>query len=118
LKDKPLVTGLAYAKRPQLLKALRGRECLGGADLVRPMLPMGARRIASDGFRFIGADRVERHLEGNLRHWKKGITAAFLEGLTSLLSANKRKALGYLSTEYQVAVLYLFGSRLEIPYYG
>jgi transposase len=45
------------------------------------------------------ADMVERHLEGILAHWRKGLTTAFLEGLNSLFSATKRKARGYCSVE-------------------
>ena len=64
------------------------------------------------------ADMVERHLEGILGHWKQGLTTAFLEGLNSLFSATKRKARGYRSTEYQIAMLYFVAGKLEIPYYG
>jgi transposase len=61
------------------------------------------------------ADMIERHLEGILGHWKKGLTTAFLEGLNSLFSATKRKARGYRSTEYQTAMLYFVAGKLEIP---
>ena len=36
----------------------------------------------------------------------------------SLFSATKRKARGYCSTEYQIAMLYFVAGKLEIPYYG
>ena len=61
---------------------------------------------------------VTRHLEGILGHWQQGLTTAFLEGLNSLFSATKRKARGYRSTEYQIAMLYFVAGKLEIPYYG
>jgi transposase len=64
------------------------------------------------------ADMVERHLEGILGHWKKGLTTAFLEGLNSLFSATKRKARGYRSTEYQTAMRYFVAGKLQVPYYG
>ena len=64
------------------------------------------------------ADMVERHLEGIWGHWKQGLTTAFLEGLNSLFSATKRKARGYRSSEYQIAMLYFVAGKLEIPYYG
>ena len=64
------------------------------------------------------AEMVERHLEGILGHWKQGLTTAFLEGLNSLFSATKRKARGYRSSEYQIAMLYFVAGKLEIPYYG
>jgi len=64
------------------------------------------------------AEMVERHLEGILGYWQHGLTTAFLEGLNSLFSATKRKARGYRSTEYQIAMLYFVAGKLEIPYYG
>jgi transposase len=63
------------------------------------------------------ADMVERHLEGILGHWKEGLTTAFLEGLNSLFSATKRKARGYRSPVYQIAMLYFVAGKLEIPFY-
>jgi len=63
------------------------------------------------------AAMVNRHLEGILGHWKAGLTTAFLEGLNSLFSATKRKARGYRSSEYLIAMLYLVAGKLEIPSY-
>jgi transposase len=63
------------------------------------------------------ADMVERHMEGILAHWKKGLTTAFLEGLNSLFSATKRKARGYKSSVYQIAMLYFVAGKLTIPCY-
>jgi len=57
-------------------------------------------------------------LKGILGHWKEGLTTAFLEGLNSLFSATKRKARGYRSSEYQIAMLYFVAGKLEIPHYG
>lgn len=63
------------------------------------------------------AEMVSRHLEGILGHWQAGLTTAFLEGLNSLFSATKRKARGYRTSEYQVAMLYFVAGKLEIPCY-
>ena len=63
------------------------------------------------------AEMVSRHLEGILGHWKQGLTTAFLEGLNSLFSATKRKARGYRTSEYQIAMLYFVAGKLEIPCY-
>jgi transposase len=123
LKDKPLVTGLAYAMRLELQKAyasanlsqarsrfnawcrwVRGEAEALSSGLLEPMRK--------------AAEMVERHLEGILGHWKQGLTTAFLEGLNSLFSATKRKARGYRSTEYQIAMLYFVAGKLEIPFYG
>jgi transposase len=44
------------------------------------------------------AKSIERNLEGILAHWKQGLTTAFMEGLNSVFSAQKCKALGYRSS--------------------
>ena len=61
------------------------------------------------------AEMIERHLEGILEHWTAGITNAFLEGLNSLFSATKRKARGYRTTRYFIAMLYFVAAKLNIP---
>ena len=63
------------------------------------------------------AEMITRHLEGILGHWKEGLTTAFLEGLNSVFSATKRKARGYRSSVYQIAMLYFVAGKLEIPHY-
>jgi transposase len=63
------------------------------------------------------ADMVESHMEGILAHWKEGLTTAFLEGLKRLFSATKRKARGYKSSVYQIAMLYFVAGKLPIPCY-
>ena len=123
LKDKPLVTGLAYAMRLELQRAYESASArVARSRFVKwcQWVRMEAEAMASgllDPMRK-AADMVERHLEGILAHWKEGLTTAFLEGLNSLFSATKRKARGYRSTEYQIAMLYFVAGKLEIPYYG
>lgn len=123
LKDKPLVTGLAYAMRLELQKAYAAtsvqvarRRFVNWCQWVR----LEAEALANGLLEPMrkAADMVERHLEGILGHWRAGLTTAFLEGLNSLFSATKRKARGYRSTEYQTAMLYFVAGKLEIPYYG
>lgn len=123
LKDKPLVTGLAYSMRLQLQRAyatasvteartrfvawcawVRAEAKAMTSGLLEPMRQ--------------AADMIERRLEGILGHWKQGLTTAFLEGLNSLFSATKRKARGYRSIEYQTAMLYFVAGKLQVPYYG
>ena len=123
LKDKPLVTGLAYAMRLELQAAYASRTagqargrfqdwcCWVRAEA--QALPSGLLEPMRKA-----AAMVERHLEGILAHWTQGLTTAFLEGLNSLFSATKRKARGYRSTEYQIAMLYFVAGKLPIPYYG
>jgi len=123
LKDKPLVTGLAYAMRLQLQRAYAATSVTAArsrfvawCDWVRAeasALTSGLLEPMRQA-----ADMIERRLEGVLGHWKQGLTTAFLEGLNSLFSATKRKARGYRSTEYQTAMLYFVAGKLEIPYYG
>ncbi|MDR0532762.1 MAG: ISL3 family transposase [Verrucomicrobiales bacterium] len=61
------------------------------------------------------ARMVESHLSGILAHWSSSVTNAFLEGLNSLFSATKRKARGYRSTRYFIAMLYFTAAKLNIP---
>jgi transposase len=63
------------------------------------------------------AKMVLRHLPGILAHWKEKITNAFMEGLNSVFSATKRRARGYTSSEYLIAILYLVAGKLRIPFH-
>jgi transposase len=123
LKDRPLVTGLAYAMRLELQKAYGS----GTVAQARARFQSWSRWVKAEAEALTSgllepmrkaAAMVERHLEGILGHWQQGLTTAFLEGLNSLFSATKRKARGYRSTEYQIAMLYFVAGKLEIPYYG
>jgi len=123
LKDKPLVTGLAYAMRVELQRAY----AVATASQARQRFRAWCDWVCAEAEALTtgllepmrkAAEMVERHLEGILGHWKEGLTTAFLEGLNSLFSATKRKARGYRSTEYQTAMLYFVAAKLEIPYYG
>jgi transposase len=123
LQDKPLVTGLAYAMRLDLQQAYASAS----ARVARSRFVNWCRWVRTEAQELSSgllepmrkaAEMVERHLEGILGHWKEGLTTAFLEGLNSLFSATKRKARGYRSTEYQIAMLYFVAGKLEIPYYG
>jgi transposase len=122
LKDKPLVTGLAYAMRLELQRAYAS----GTARQARDRFKAWCRWVRAEAQAVAGellepmckaADMVDRHLEGILGHWKEGLTTAFLEGLNSLFSATKRKARGYRSPVYQIAMLYFVAGKLEIPFY-
>lgn len=123
LKDKPLVTGLAYAMRLELQHAYAAAS----ARVARSRFVKWCQWVRAEAEALTNgllepmrkaAEMVERHLEGILGHWQEGLTTAFLEGLNSLFSATKRKARGYRSTEYQIAMLYFVAGKLEIPYYG
>jgi transposase len=122
LQDKPLVTGLAYAMRLELQRAYAA----GTARQARDRFTSWCRWVRSEAQAVVGellepmrkaADMVERHLEGILGHWQEGLTTAFLEGLNSLFSATKRKARGYRSPVYQIAMLYFVAGKLDIPSY-
>jgi len=122
LKDKPLVTGLAYAMRLELQKAYTA----GTASQARRRFASWCQWVKTEAAALSSgllepmrkaADMVERHLEGILGHWQEGLTTAFLEGLNSLFSATKRKARGYRSPEYQTTMLYFVAGKLEIPFY-
>jgi transposase len=122
LKDKPLVTGLAYAMRLELQRAYTAPTVAQARRRFQAWcqwVQNEARDLTSGLLEPMrkAAQMVERHLEGILGHWKEGLTTAYLEGLNSLFSATKRKARGYRSTEYQVAMLYFVAGTLEIPSY-
>lgn len=123
LKDKPLVTGLAYAMRLELQRAYAATT----VAQARKRFETWSRWVRTEAEALTSgllepmrraAEMVERHLEGILAHWRQGLTTAFLEGLNSLFSATKRKARGYRSTEYQTTMLYFVAGKLEIPYYA
>ena len=123
LKDKPLVTGLAFAMRLELQRAYASAS----ARVARSRFMKWCHWVRTESAALTSglldpmrkaAEMVERHLEGILGHWQAGLTTAFLEGLNSLFSATKRKARGYRSTEYQIAMLYFVAGKLEIPFYG
>lgn len=123
LKDKPLVTGLAYSMRLMLQRAYAATS----APQARKQFSEWCAWVKSEAAEMANgllepmrkaALMVERHLEGILGHWTKELTTAFLEGLNSLFSATKRKARGYRSIEYQIAMLYFVAGKLEIPYYS
>lgn len=58
---------------------------------------------------------VAKHLEGIVAHWAGGLSTGYLEGLNSLFSGTKRKARGYRTTEYMIAMLYFVAGKLTIP---
>lgn len=61
------------------------------------------------------AKMIERHLEGIMAHWLRRTTNAFLEGLSSVFSAVKRKARGFRSTENLITMLYFTAGHLDLP---
>ena len=61
------------------------------------------------------ARMIERHLEGVMAHWINRTTNAFMEGLTSVFSAVKRKARGFRSSENLITMLYFTAGHLDLP---
>ncbi len=122
LKGKPLVTGPAYAMRLELQRAYAAATAGQARSRFVPWcawVRTEAETLASGLLEPMrkAAEMVERHLEGILGHGQQGLTTAFVEGLNSLFSAVKRKARGYRSTEYQIAMLYFVAGKLQIPCY-
>ena len=122
LKAKPLVIGLAYSIRLEFQKAyatgtvrqVRSRSeiwCRWGRTEAEA-LPSGSLESMRKAIAM-----AKRHLEGIGGNWPQRLTAAFPDGLNSLLSATKRRARGYRSSEYQIATLYFIAGRLETPNY-
>ena len=58
---------------------------------------------------------IEVHLDGILAHWTHRVTNGFMEGLNSVFSAVKRKARGYRSPRYLIAMLYFVAGKLRLP---
>ncbi len=120
LKDKPLVTGLAYAMRLELQKAYAaGNAAVARSRFIHwcqwvrteaQALASGLLAPIEQGGRHGGAT-FGRHSRALERRFDHGV----LEGLNSLFSATKRKARGYRSTVYQIAMLYFVAGKLEIP---
>lgn len=122
LDAQNLATGLAYGMRLGLqdiyakAPATQARKKLEDwCQWVRSTARQGASRLLAPMVKL--AEMVERHMEGILAHWKNGLTTGFLEGLNSLFSATKRKARGYKSSVYQIAMLYFVAGKLPIPCY-
>ena len=61
------------------------------------------------------AAMIENHMEGILAHWKHRVTNGFMEGLNSVFSAVKRKARGYRTVQYLIAMLYFVAGKLRLP---
>ncbi len=63
------------------------------------------------------ARMIEGCLKGISAYWTRGLTTAFVEGLNSLFSAEKRRARGYWTVEYMTAMLYFVAGELVLPCY-
>ena len=61
------------------------------------------------------ADMVERHLDGIVAYWNRRTTNAYMEALSSVFSAVKRKARGYRTSFTLINMLYLVAGKLPIP---
>jgi transposase len=117
-------TDLWTAKAYQMRLALQGIYRLPYRSIVRRRLGSWSRWVRRaakkapgqvlDAMRKV-ADMIESHLEGVLAYWTAKITNAFLEGLNSLFSGTKRKARGYRTTRYLIAMLYFVAGKLSIP---
>lgn len=114
-----LATALAYQMRLNLQRAYRCRTALTARKQFTEWCGWVQRKAQKAGALLDPmvqvAEMVERHLEGILAHWRAGWTTAFLEGLNSLFSAVKRKARGYRSSAYMIAMLYFVAGKLAIP---
>ena len=119
LDGENLATAQAYQMRLNFQEIYRSRTARSARGKFVQWCAW-VRRKAGEAGRLLApmvkvADMVERHLEGILTHWQSGLTTAFLEGLNSVFSAVKRKARGYRSTSYMIAMLYFVAGKLAIP---
>ena len=58
---------------------------------------------------------IEKYSAGILAHWDGHLTNAYLEGLNSVFSAVKRRARGYRTSRYLIAMLYFVAGKLPDP---
>ncbi len=62
------------------------------------------------------ADTIEKHLADLPAHWTHGwLSPGFLEGLHSVFSPVKRKARGYRSRDYMIAMRCFVAGKLSLP---
>lgn len=120
IENKNLVTAKAYQMRLVFQDIYRSAD----ATVARRRLEVWCRWVRWAArfcqFNLLAsmvkvARMVQEHLKGILAHWKWGLTNAFLEGLTSVFSATKRKARGYRSTTHFITMLYFIAGKLRLP---
>jgi transposase len=119
IRDKNLCTAKAYQMRLVLQDIYR----LSSAVLARWRLRVWCRwvRWVARWYKnlFLSmlklAQTIEDHLQGILAHWKWRLTNAFMEALSSVFSATKRKARGYRSTLHFTTMLYFVAGKLRLP---
>jgi len=121
IKNKNLATAKAYQMRLVLQDCYRCPTMTEARHRFKVWIRWvrWVAHVAKQGRLFAAmlklAQMVETHLTGILAHWKWGVTNAFMEGLNSVFSATKRKARGYRSTTYLIAMLYFTAGKLRLP---
>jgi transposase len=122
IKDKNLATAKAYQMRLVLQDIYRSPD----VNTARDRLNVWCRWVRWVARFYKGGlfasmiklkEMIERHLKGILAHWKWGLTNAFMEGLNSVFSATKRRARGYRSSVYLIAILYFTAGQLRLPHF-
>jgi transposase len=122
IKDKNLATAKAYQMRLVLQDIYRSPD----VNTARARFRVWCRWVGWVARFYKGGlfasmvklkEMIERHLKGILAHWKWGITNAFMEGLNSVFSATKRRARGYRSSVYLIAILYFTAGKLRLPHF-
>ena len=63
------------------------------------------------------AQMIERHLEGILPEWYRGLDSAITEGPNSMFSAVKERARVYRTVKYMTSMLYFVARKLTLPCY-
>ena len=115
---KHLAAGQAYLVRLELRDIYQRTRTLGKArERLSAWIHWARAKCGRFGERLAPLARavatIEKHLEGILAHWAGGLSTGFLEGLNSLFSGTKRKARGYRTTEYMIAMLYFVAGKLS-----
>lgn len=122
IEHKNLWTAKAYRMRlvfQDIYRTATAQEAKKRFQVWCRWVRMAARQAPNNYFAAMlgSAKMVLDHLDGILAHWKAKVTNAFMEGLNSVFSATKRRARGYRSSEYLIAMLYLVAAKLKIPFH-
>jgi transposase len=116
------VTGMAYKMRLVLQQGIYERkDAREVKELLRSWCAWVHSMLGQTGEQLEpmaqAARLVEGHWEGILAHRTQGLTTDFMEGLSSLFSAVKRKDRGYRMVDYMTVALYFVAGKLTVPCY-
>jgi transposase len=119
---QPLASAQAYQAWVQLNDIFRIKR---NPAAVRSRLKLWIKLVRSNCLRWSSrlaplkkvAQTVEKYFEGILAYWQGDPPATGFEGMSEVFEAVKRKARGYRSPAYLMAMLYFVAGGLTLPLY-